>query len=165
MEAKEDFLIPNFYSLTDEDKAAIQNAKSQPPKADDWENGGLSGFKRRFKKSLKRLQNSHCAYCRTKVWDANNFFAIEHIVHKSDHPEWMFLPENLCLSCSRCNSHKGTKNVLVKVGATTYPNASTDFLIVNPYYDKYSDHIELVDGILYKGLTPKGRKTIQICKL
>ena len=31
--------------------------------------------------------------------------------------------------------------------------------------DKYSEHISIIDGILYKGLTPKGSKTIEYCKL
>lgn len=32
-------------------------------------------------------------------------------------------------------------------------------------YDKYSDHIELVEDILYKGKTPKGVFTINTCHL
>lgn len=49
--------------------------------------------------------------------------------------------------------------------AVAYPTDSKDFLIVNPFLDKYSDHIELKDGIIYIGKTKKGRFTIDTCKL
>ena len=31
--------------------------------------------------------------------------------------------------------------------------------------DNYFEHIDIIDGLLYKGLTPKGTKTIEMCNL
>ena len=60
---------------------------------------------------------------------------------------------------------RGDKEVLRNRYAVAYPTDSKDFLIVNPFLDKYSDHIELKDGIIYIGKTKKGRFTIDTCKL
>ena len=37
--------------------------------------------------------------------------------------------------------------------------------IIHPHIDRYFDNIEIVDDLLYKGLTPKGEYTIKICNL
>ena len=36
---------------------------------------------------------------------------------------------------------------------------------MNPYIDKYSEHINIVEDIIYKGITNKGKFTIKICNL
>ena len=38
-------------------------------------------------------------------------------------------------------------------------------MLVHPHIDRYSQHINLIDDILYEGLTDKGRETIRICGL
>lgn len=110
-------------------------------------------------------QNCRCAYCRTELPIACCFLQRDHIVPKAPHPQWMFEPRNLCLACDKCNNFKGDKEVLRNRYAVAYPTDSKDFLIVNPFLDKYSDHIELKDGIIYIGKTKKGRFTIDTCKL
>ncbi len=77
----------------------------------------------------------------------------------------MFLPENLCIVCPCCNEYKGTTEVLANPRTKTYPKASNGFKIIHPLHDKYSDHIELLGGILYKGKTEKGIFTIETCHL
>lgn len=77
----------------------------------------------------------------------------------------MFLPENLCVVCPTCNEFKGTTEVLVDQNVKTYPTSGDGFKIIHPLYDKYSDHIELVGGILYRGKTDKGIFTINTCHL
>lgn len=77
----------------------------------------------------------------------------------------MFEPRNLCFACDKCNNFKGDEEVLRNRYAVAYPTDSKDFLIVNPFLDKYSDHIELKDGIIYIGKTKKGRFTIDTCQL
>ncbi len=47
----------------------------------------------------------------------------------------------------------------------TYPKVGNGFKIVHPLYDRYSDHIELLGGILYRGKTNKGVFTIKTCHL
>ena len=77
----------------------------------------------------------------------------------------MFLPENLCVACPTCNEFKGTDEVLEDPKTASYPTTSAGFKIIHPLYDKFSDHIELVGGVLYKGKTPKGVFTINTCHL
>lgn len=39
---------------------------------------------------------------------------------------------------------------------TDYPTDGDDFLFANPYFDKYSKHIEIRNDILYHGISKKG---------
>lgn len=48
---------------------------------------------------------------------------------------------------------------------TELPTTSDQYLLIHPYLDKYSDNIELVDGILYKGIEDKGKHTIYLGEL
>ena len=66
---------------------------------------------------------------------------------------------------SSMNCKKGTKEVLVNKNIEDYPKDGKGFKIIHPMYDRYSDHIELVGGILYRGKTPKGCFTINTCHL
>lgn len=89
----------------------------------------------------------------------------EHIVYKDAHPQWMFLPKNLCIACPTCNEYKGTTEVLTNPLTKEYPKTGAGFKIIHPMYDRYSDNIELVGGILYRGKTEKGVFTINTCHL
>lgn len=164
MDELEDFIIGEAYTINP-DEAELIESLPKPLKADDWDTTNLQDFKNRFRMYMEQQQNSCCAYCRTYVDTGNSPFDIEHIVPKSKHPEWTFLPENLCLSCRKCNFAKGKEEILVNKNAGEYPHEGSGFKIVHPYFDKYSEHIELVNGILYRGLTDKGRFTIEKCKL
>lgn len=165
MEPGEDFKLANTYSLTTWDKKQIALAESNSPVKEDWSKDCLDGFKKRFKEEMKLPQHKRCAYCRTKVNTGNSYFDIEHIEPRNLHPEWMFLPENLCLACRKCNSAKGDAEVLTNPAATIYPTISEGFKIINPYFDNYFDHIELIGGFLYHGISPKGMFTISTCNL
>ena len=50
----------------------------------------------------------------------------------------------------------GDEEVLRNQYAVAYPTDSKDFLIVNPFLDKYSDHIELRMGSYMLGGQRKG---------
>lgn len=165
MELGEDFKLVNTYTLDKWDKKQIALATSQPPVKEDWSNDCLDGFKKRYKKAMEKPQNRRCAYCRTKINTGNSYFDIEHIEPRSLHPEWMFLPENLCLACRRCNSAKKDAEVLENPASVNYPTSSNEFKIINPYLDNYFEHIELIGGFIYRGKTPKGVFTINTCNL
>lgn len=160
-----DFLIQTPYLMTSADSLAIEKASNGHPQKEDWEKSTLSDFKRRVRKYYKNQQNQLCAYCRMEVSSATSYFHIEHIVPKSVHPEWMYNPLNLCVTCANCNSAKNNKEVLNDKDAKILPMDSFGYLIIHPHLDRYFEHIEIVDGLLYKGLTPKGTKTIEICNL
>lgn len=166
MDELEDFIIKEPYVLCKEDKEAISKASPKQNKGNDWEKECLNDFKLRLKNHLRERQNGRCAYCRCKIHEGEASIEIEHIIPKNKKPEWMYEPINLCLSCKRCNTAKGhLKEVLSDPTRENFPVAGNDYLLVNPYYDRYSDNIELIDGIMYKGKTKKGIYTIQLCKL
>lgn len=159
------FVISTPYQLTIADDKCIEETSHGHPVKEDWSAAKLDGFKKRVKKYYHGQQNHKCAYCRMDVSLATGFYHIEHIVPKSTHPEWMYEPYNLCLSCPICNSSKNNQEILAEETVKKLPKTSSDYLIVHPHIDNYFDHIEIVDGLLYKGLTTKGVKTIEVCNL
>lgn len=125
----------------------------------------LKAYKDRVRRYYRQQQNEKCVYCRMNVSTATSYFHIEHIVPKSVHPEWMYEPFNLCVACPNCNSAKNSQEVLENKEIADLPTESSDYLIIHPHIDRYFDNIEIVDGLLYKGLTKKGEYTIKLCNL
>lgn len=160
-----DFVITSPYTMTSADIKAVSKASKGKPQKEDWENSSLKAYKERVRQYYRQQQNRKCVYCRMDVSSATGYFHIEHIVPKSVHPEWMYEPFNLCLACPQCNSAKNSQEVLDNKDMTDFPKESSDYLIIHPHIDRYFDNIEIVDGLLYKGLTPKGEYTIKICNL
>lgn len=165
MTDQENFKLTEHYSLNDEDIDLIARNSSNPLVKEDWDKSGLSAFKERVRSFLAPRQQDLCAFCRTSMDDGSYYYEIEHIVPKSIHTEWLFNPQNFCLSCRRCNAKKLNNETLVNPHCLDYPQNSEGFNIINPYYDKYSDHIELIENLFYSGKTPKGIKTIELCNL
>lgn len=160
-----DFIIQSLYAITSADTKAIEKASTGYPKAEDWNHSALKSFKERVRVHYCKQQNKKCAYCRMDISLATSYSHIEHIVPKSLHPEWMYEPLNLCVACANCNSAKNNREVLSDKNALVLPMDSSGYIIIHPHFDHYSEHIEIVDGLLYRGLTPKGIKTIEICNL
>ena len=160
-----DFVITSPYAMTSADIKAVSKASKGKPQKEDWENSSLKAFKDRVRQYYRQQQNRKCVYCRMDVSSATGYFHIEHIVPKSVHPEWMYEPFNLCLACPQCNSAKNIQEVLDNTDITDLPTESSDYLIIHPHLDRYFDNIEIVDGLLYKGLTKKGEYTIKLCNL
>lgn len=167
MTEQEDFVVRKPYQPTQEEKQAIKELEDKGLVPNDWNSRKkyIKSFKKNLSQDMYIKQNQLCAYCRIHVPRACSPMDREHIVYKDKHPQWMFLPENLCLACSYCNEFKGTTEVLTNPLTTLYPNASGGFKIIHPLYDRYSEHIELIRGILYHGKTPKGIFTINTCHL
>ena len=160
-----DFVITSPYAMTSADIKAVSKASKGKPQKEDWENSSLKAYKDRVRQYYRQQQNRKCVYCRMDVSSATGYFHIEHIVPKSVHPEWMYEPFNLCLACPQCNSAKNIQEVLDNTDITDLPTESSDYLIIHPHIDRYFDNIEIVDGLLYKGLTKKGEYTIKLCNL
>lgn len=165
MKVIENFIIDTPYVKTASDNALISQASPNGYQADDWEKACLQDYKARVREYYRKKQNRRCAYCRTIVRTSQVSPEIEHIVPKSVRPLWMYEPFNHCMSCKTCNTKKSTKNVLSDETVTTIPLKSEGYLLVHPHIDRYSQHINIIDGILYEGLTDKGRETIRICEL
>ena len=169
MTDKEDFIVQEAYQPTEEEKQAIKELedKDQGLVAGDWNSQKtyIKSFKKNLRNDMYKKQNKLCAFCRIHVPLACVPMHREHIVYKNKHPQWTFLPENFCVACPSCNEYKGTTEVLVDPQTSTYPNVGDGFKIIHPLYDRYSDHIELLGGVLYRGKTDKGVFTIEKCHL
>ena len=167
MTAEEDFIVQDPYRPTKEEKQAIAELEANGVTAKHWDSKKkyIRSFKKNLREDMYEKQHKLCAYCRIHIPLACVPMHREHIVYKDNHPQWMFLPQNLCVVCPTCNGFKGTTEVLEDPKTTTYPKVSTGFKIIHPMFDKYSEHIELVGGVLYKGKTSKGVFTIETCHL
>ncbi len=113
-----------------------------------------------------------CAYCRVEhkqrhglTWD------VEHIIPKAMHPQFLYEPENLALACKECNISKDNQNVLTRKlpKGTSLPRDRSDYLIIHPHHDKYSDHMEITvleNKIFHRPKNKdKGRETFILCDL
>lgn len=163
----EDFIVQEPYKPTEEEKEAISELQAKGLVPSNWNSGkkGIESFKNNIRNHMYYKQNFRCAYCRIELSKACDFLQREHIIPKTSHPKWMFEPRNLCITCDRCNNYKNDEEVLQNPDVVNYPAESDDYLIINPFLDKYSDHIELKEGIIYVGKTDKGRFTIKTCHL
>ena len=136
MTDKEDFIVQKPYQPTEKEKQAIKEleAKEQGLVADDWDSQKtyIKSFKKNLRDDMYKKQNKLCAFCRIHVPLACVPMHREHIVYKNKHPQWTFLPENLCVSCPTCNEYKGTTEVLVDPQTITYPNVGDGFKIIHP---------------------------------
>ena len=164
---QEDFIVAESYQPTADEIQAIKELEDKGLVADDWDSGKkyIKNFKANRRRDMYNKQNKLCAFCRIHVPLACVPMHREHIVYKDEHPQWMFLPENLCVACPTCNEFKGTTEVLVNPRTKTYPKSGDGFKIIHPLYDKYSEHIELIGDVLYRGKTDKGIFTIETCRL
>jgi 5-methylcytosine-specific restriction endonuclease McrA len=89
--------------------------------------------------------------------------------HTRGYPAFTFEPENLAVSCKRCNSYKGTFDPLMSraVAPKTYPGSSTDFLWMHPFHDTYGHHIAIQGGGIYviENGSKKGEAVVKTCGL
>ena len=147
MTEEEDFMVAEPYRPTEDEKQAIAKLEAKGLKAKNWDSKRkfIKSFKENLREDMYEKQNELCA--------------------KDEHPQWMFLPENLCIACPLCNEFKGTTEVLANPNTKTYPRNGSGFKIIHPLYDRYSEHVDLIGGILYRGKTDKGRFTIATCHL
>ena len=166
MKVTEDFVINRPYDLTGEDLMAIEEASPVVKDKGDWEKKCLDGFKGKFRRDMLPKQNYRCAYCRLELHTNETTPEIEHIVPKNLKPNWMYEPFNLCLSCKLCNTKKGhRKKTLVDESVEEVPHDAGAYKLIHPYLDRYSENIEFVSDILYRGISDKGRYTIWLCEL
>ena len=112
MDDIEDFIITESYNVTEEDELAFHQASPDKKDKDHWDKGCLDGFKKRFRDDMLIKQNYICSYCRLDLHSNEATPEIDHIVPKSEKPDWMYEPFNLCMSCKMCNTKKNTKEVL-----------------------------------------------------
>ena len=152
-------------SLTD-----INEIKSDLRKKLKWSQG-YKTFKSNIRGHLKLEQNGRCAFCRLRISTGTSWSNLEHLVSKSDYPQHKFEPDNLVYCCTRCNMSKTKGNTLSNPNANKilqiFPRNSIGFIIINPYFDDYQNHIDFLDDIIIVGAqnSSKGPETIRLYKL
>ncbi|WP_313241550.1 HNH endonuclease [Stutzerimonas kunmingensis] len=125
----------------------------------NWSDEDLLEVRQEIRQHYRGEQRLTCSYCRNPISSRSASGAsIEHIIPKSQYPQFIFEPKNLCLICPDCNEIKRKKdslNFLERNNVKRYPRVSRSFKIVHPHYDVYSDHI-IKANRAYIDLTPKG---------
>lgn len=133
---------------------------------DDWEKGCFQPIKVFVKLKYFLQQIRRCAYCRKKLNADGYFNHIDHIIPKSHHKRWMFVPKNLTITCEVCNPLKNADDTLtIGHSRTAFPTRKTGFTIFNPHFDRWENCFEIEDGMFIKGRNRRGEETIRICKL
>jgi len=127
------------------------------------EHKGLSEIKIKIKKHYLKEQNSTCAVCKQRILVAHAAaWDIEHIVSRDENSNFCFEPLNLCVTCKDCNIEKSDKKVLIRSRKDKYSKKTGQYVIIHPHFDKYSEHIDVIEaGLLYNGKTDKGKCTIK----
>ncbi len=143
------------------------------------------------KEQIMKDQHYKCCYCETKIknrkknkkYTENTFGygVVEHFRPKAAYKQnreklnypgyyWLaYVWENLFFACEGCNGNKGNLFPLQKPDKRTKnhncklePFENT--LLINPLLENPEKHIKFHDAVPY-GISDKGTKTIEICKL
>lgn len=154
--------IKYSYVFSAEEQALIDEKYK---KSKDWNKKCFDGIKSNIREYLRYLQGNTCCYCKRMLGFDKRCVEIEHIISRNENKAFGFVPNNLALACSACNSCKSSAKVLKVPKSNIYPVDPNSFLIVHPYYDDYSKHIRLINNCIYISKTEKGTNTIRICKL
>ena len=111
-----------------------------------------------LRRQVREHFNNCCAYCLSAERLTVVTFEIEHITPQVAGSETRF--ENLCLACPSCNRHKGARQQAVD------PKTKQEVALYHPHRDVWSAHFSwLEDNTVLKGLTPRGRATIQALEM
>ncbi|WP_372780714.1 hypothetical protein ACBZ92_28555 (plasmid) [Priestia aryabhattai] len=158
------------YHLSKEDLIEIKKYSYK------WRHDELSNIAKSIGDYLRFDHGERCFYCKLKLNRQDG--QVEHILNKgnTNYKEFTYHPYNLILSCKDCNGPNGKSEEDVLVVSPSYrpkmpfryheyPNNSSYFSIVHPYFDEYEEFIEIEDYIFYKALHHKGLKTIEVCNL
>jgi uncharacterized protein (TIGR02646 family) len=134
-------------------------------RADVWSSTEVEKTRAAIKSHYISEQKNRCCYCDIRIESENHrLWDVEHIVPRSTHAQFMFVPLNLAVACPDCNGEKAEMQTLVNPARVTYPASSTDFKVIHPHFDEFSDHIYRV-GHVYIPKTRKGNFTIRACNL
>lgn len=135
-----------------------------------WQIVELEPVRAEIRNFYRTEQRLVCVFCLNTITNRSALGAnIEHVAPKSLYPQFMFEPKNLCVICPDCNEYKNNREVFVEPATNTknkikYPIKSEDFVIYQPHFDDYSDHI-IRSGHIYVDRTLKGSYTIFVCNL
>lgn len=149
------------------DQFADTIANNPHDEGGNWSLGCYSALKAHVKEHYSIIQNDVCCYCKINLRHGGYGEPIEHVVPKSDRPQWMFIPKNLALSCYPCNTKKNADNTLSATSITSvdYPSVHTGFSIYHPHFDNWNEHIQVFHEYFLLPTSDKGRETFTVCEL
>ncbi|MDH0293098.1 HNH endonuclease [Pseudomonas sp. GD04087] len=171
--ARRCFQLTNAYVYTAEEVLLIERGFSGLSSEDMYrfwgaiKDGEWSDLKGRIKTHYILVQDYTCPYCLQRMQvDHKGMWDAEHIIPRRSHPHFTFEAENLCVSCKDCNGEKSNKAVTKSSVKNKFSRDESDYLIVHPHFDKYSDHIKVVAPAgFYLPRTDKGRALVEVCGL
>jgi hypothetical protein len=108
------------------------------------------------RRPVLRRAGSRCEYCRLPQHAVDLTFHVEHIIAKQHGGDDS--SDNLCLSCDRCNLHKGPNLTSID------PESGQIVPLFHPRQDVWSEHFEMVGGQIV-GKSPVGRATAQLMQM
>jgi 5-methylcytosine-specific restriction endonuclease McrA len=107
-----------------------------------------------LRRLVRERAGDRCEYCRIhQDQDAFFTFPIDHVIAQQHGGKTEV--GNLCLSCYRCNSHKGP-NI-----ASIDPDTGEMVRLFHPREDDWREHFEWQNALL-TGRTPIGRATVNL---
>lgn len=157
-------------SMTDDQHAAIKRWAID--KVVDWStsDGTYGGLITKFREEVKEhyftAQRRRCCYCSIELHDHKITYDAEHILDKSEYPEYMFEPGNLAASCRLCNQSKSNHPISMSgLRFTELSRNKDDYSILHPHLDEWHDHLrfDLIGRIAPVGHSKKGPETIRLC--
>jgi uncharacterized protein (TIGR02646 family) len=135
----------------------------------DWLKDSLADVRKTAKDDLLRRQKYRCAYCRREIADEIGRIELDHVVPKSELPQFTYHRLNLVATCKRCNHRKREHNPLRRKAKNrvNYPLAESAYIWVHPYVHKYSKHIRFDGNGFYHAVkgSPLGLAVITQCAL
>lgn len=109
------------------------------------------------RRRIVEIDGRRCAYCRSPMV-VGIPMVIEHILPLV--AGGTSTPENLCLSCYRCNEFKGPRT------DAPDPRDGRIARLFHPRREQWREHFAWRDdGVTVRGLTPSGRATIRLLQL
>ncbi|MEL7146625.1 MAG: HNH endonuclease signature motif containing protein, partial [Bacteroidota bacterium] len=135
------------YTLdADDQKVCVDH----PPKVkEDWSKDKYEPYKQKLKKAYYLGQYDRCAYCRGIIEGDAYYEPLDHIIAKAARPDWLLEPKNLIVTCDRCNNRKGTEPTVTAeaLAGAKFPDDEKDYLIFNPHFDNWADHLQFEEDI------------------
>lgn len=108
-----------------------------------WNDSRMKSIKNSINRCCLKEQQCYCAFCEGLVNEGDA--PIEHISPKGLTPDFVFEPQNLVVSCTRCNSPKIKGEKATIIGAVNPVYANNSFCIVHPRLDNPNQHILFQD--------------------
>lgn len=132
----------------------------------NWNYYHLGDIIEKIRKHYSTEQGHLCCFCKLPFRDE---IQVEHIIPKAGahkpRKEFSYYPVNLAVSCRFCNTNKSTNNDFQVQNWNHYPTSGIYFRIIHPHFDKFFDHIKIVDKSRYVAKSSKGYNTIKRCGL